>query len=130
MAGLNHKPFFPEAPNPSTSHTTPTTPQTPFFTHDCTHCGYLGSATVNEKKLDFYFHTTKGRPASETSLIYRYGNEGGDYGSTTVDCVSPLSWEAMLALGLYVKHLGATSANNCFVRGGFYKHGWPVLELR
>ena len=105
------------------------TPQTPFFTHDCKSCVYLGRATVLEEKLDFYFHLSHEKPASEASLIYRYGNEGGDYGSSPADYVSPLSFKGMLALGLYVKHLGANSANNCFVRGSFYQNGETVLEL-
>lgn len=106
------------------------TPQTPFFTHDCKSCVYLGSATVLEEKLDFYFHLAQGRPANEASLIYRYGNEGGDYGSTSADYVSPLSLHGMTALGLYVRHLGANSASNCYARGSFYKNGELLLELR
>lgn len=106
------------------------TPQTPFFTHDCKACTYLGGAVVLEEKIDFYFHLAHGAPASEASLIYRTGDEGGDYGSALADYVSPLSLHGMLALGLYVKHLGANSASNCYARGSFYKNGELLLELR
>jgi hypothetical protein len=92
-------------------------------------CTYLGSVTVLTKKIDFYFHLAEGKPPDEASLIYRTGDECSDYGWTPVKYVTPLSLEHVIALGLYIKHLGADGANG-YVRGRFYKDGKTVLDLQ
>lgn len=102
--------------------------QKPFFEHDCTSCVYLGSALVLDEAYDFYAHEPS--PGSGmTSLIYRDGSEGSAYGSCPVDYVSPLSLPAMMALGLYIRRLGANGASGTCVRGSFFKNSEPVLRL-
>lgn len=103
--------------------------QKPFFEHDCTSCVYLGSALVLDEAYDFYAHEPP--PGSGmTSLIYRDGSEGSAYGSCPVDYVSPLSLYAMMALGLYTKHLGVNGASDSYIRGSFFKNSEIVLRIR
>ena len=106
--------------------------QKPFFEHDCTSCVYLGSALVLDEAYDFYVHTYTPGSIGNTgvpTLIYRDGSEGSAYGSCPVDYVSPLSLPAMMALGLYIRHLGANGASGTCVRGSFFKNSEPVLRL-
>lgn len=107
--------------------------QKPFFEHDCTSCVYLGSATVNEVQLDFYSHTYKKGSVGNTgtpTVLWRLSSEPGDYGSTPIDYVSPLSLYAMMALGLYTKHLGVNGASDSYIRGSFFKNSEIVLRIR
>lgn len=100
--------------------------QTPFFTHDCNHCQYLGSATISGKDWDFYAHESK----SSVDLIWRYGSEGPDYGSSPIEYISGLSPEGLLAFGLYTQHLGVTSANGCYLKGTYFKNDKSVLTVK
>lgn len=96
----------------------------PFFKHDCEKCTYLGSAEINTVKVDFYFCPDE----IKTTLVYRFGDDPQDYGSTWVDYVSPLSIFACVGLSLYVKHLGANGSSG-FYRGRFDRDEKTVLKI-
>lgn len=100
----------------------------PKFNHDCSKCIFLDSSTILGEDVDFYVCENKEHP-SITSLLYRTGNDGPDYGSTLAGYVSPLSLHGTIALALYVRHLGANGSNGYF-RGTFYKDDKTVLRLK
>lgn len=104
------------------------TPYQPFFTHNCTECIYLGSASIVDEDFDFYVHKHEDENMKAT-VIYRYGNAAPDYGSTLVDYVSTLSPPAMLALSLYIKYLKVDGAYDGFVIGEYFSAGQKVLVL-
>lgn len=62
------------------------------------------------------------------SLIWRHGNEPGDYGTIFASYVTPLCPFSSVALALYVNHLGATGATT-FFNGRFHKGNELVLNL-
>ena len=50
----------------------------PYHPHDCDKCTYLGSVGMNPGEVDWYICVKEGK---RTSVICRYGPDGGDYTS-------------------------------------------------
>lgn len=99
----------------------------PMFEHDCKECVYLGHVSINGREADIYV-CKDGVTQRMDSLIWRHGNEPGDYGTIFASYVTPLCPFSSVALALYVNHLGATGATT-FFNGGFHKGSVMVLNL-
>lgn len=98
-------------------------PTTPHYKHDCSHCTFLGTATVNESPpIDFYSCTSG-------SLVWRHSSEPSDYGSGPYDCISTLSTHGMIAFGLYLQHLKIDGANNSLLGGNYFSDGKLTLSI-
>lgn len=50
----------------------------PVFQHDCSTCKYLGGATIEGKRYDYYFCPQGG---TIPTILSRFGNDGPDYHS-------------------------------------------------
>lgn len=75
---------------------------------------------------DFYYCND----AFGTCVIYRFGNDGGDYGSCPLTSISPISPHHLVALHLLLKHLGVNGSRGLFLQGkAFFKDGEVVLSV-
>jgi hypothetical protein len=57
----------------------------PVYIHDCDNCKYLGTDTIDDNVLDFYYCHREDPMFS--SLIARYSSDGGDYSSGVEFCM-------------------------------------------
>lgn len=49
----------------------------PVYTHDCSHCTFLGSIVSEDTTYDLYHHSS----SFEETVIARFGNDGPEYAS-------------------------------------------------
>lgn len=100
----------------------------PQFQHDCVNCIFLGHVVINGKAADIYVCPCAGSEPKQQDLVWRHSDEPADYGWTLPALCSPLSIWSVVALSLYVKHLGANQSN-ALERGAYSKDGRVVLNL-
>lgn len=102
----------------------------PKYIHDCKTCAFLGHVVINDRDADIYVCIpNKEKPPERVELIWRHSNEDGDYGWGWPDYCTPLSPWHMVALAMYVDHLGANGANSA-CKGAFFKDQKLVLNLK
>lgn len=109
---------------------------TPKFKHDSTCCTFLGTVTVNavtnigsRNTADIYFcDVRKTNALFDINLIYRHSDEPSDYGCTSVNHASGISFWGTIAFSLYINHLGLDGASN-ISKSSFSKNGKLVLDL-
>lgn len=101
----------------------------PKYIHDCKTCVFLGHVVINDRDGDIYVCENHERNSHLADLIWRHSDETGDYGTMWPELCTPLSPWPVVALALYVRHLGA-NGSNCRVKGQFFKDQKLVLDLK
>ena len=84
----------------------------PNYEHDCSHCIFIGSVTINGRTGDVHIHKDTDIVDRFDELIVRFSDEPSDYSCSHPATFSPLDSFSAAATAMWAEHYALTGWNH------------------